>query len=165
MTSTWISPRLTGETLWQTTIRCTLWRSCMTTRTLWQTPAAICVHNSLPQCSYVSHSWTDSVWSHSISWTYGSSPLAAHTHLHASLVGLCSLSSFDLSTSTGHLTYVPVPMRHDHSTLQSDMHDTLGITSPEPAPIIRAEMQPTLPECMTPVGEDPWYMVSKMDPP
>src|SRR5882724_3833801 len=81
-----------------------------------------------------------SVWSHSISWTYGSSPLAACTRLHASLVGLWSLLSFNLITSTDHLTYVPVLMQHDHLTLWSDMHDTLSITSPKPAPIIRAEM-------------------------
>src|SRR5882724_7747035 len=127
--------------------------------------AAICVHDGLPQYLYASHSWTDSVRSHNIGWTYGSSPLAAQTHSHASSVGFRSLSSSDLVTSTGHLTYVPVPMRHDHSTLQSDMHDTLRITSPKPAPIVQAEMQPTLPECMTPIGEDPWYMVSKTDPP
>src|SRR5882724_1275933 len=107
----------------------------------------------------MSHSQTDSVWSHSISWTCGSSPLAACTHSHASLVGLWSLSSSDLITSTGHLTYIPVPMRHDHSTLWSDTHDTSRITSPEPAPIVRAEMQSALPECMTPIREDPWYMV------
>jgi len=35
-------------------------RSCMTTWTLSQTLAAICVHNSLPQYLYTSHSWTDS---------------------------------------------------------------------------------------------------------
>jgi len=34
------------------------------------------------QYSYASHSWTDSVWSHRIGSTYGSSPLAACTHLH-----------------------------------------------------------------------------------
>src|SRR5882724_6115330 len=38
----------------------------------------------LPWYSQVSHSWTDSVKSHSISWTHGSSPLAAHTCSHAS---------------------------------------------------------------------------------
>src|SRR5882724_506320 len=51
----------------------------------------------------------NSVQSHSISWTYGSSPLAAHTHLHASSVGLWSLLLSDLITSTGHLTYILVP--------------------------------------------------------
>src|SRR5882724_155101 len=137
----------------------------MTTQTLWQTSEAVCVHDGLPLYLYASHSWTDSVRSYSIGWTYGSSPLAAQTHLHASSVGLWSLSSSNLVTSTGHPTYIPVPMRHDHLTLQSDMHDTLRIASPEPAPIVRAEMQPTLPECMAPVREDPWYMVSKMDPP
>src|SRR5882724_9220765 len=108
----------------------------MTTLTLWQTLAAICVHGDLPWCSYMSHSWTDGVQSHSIGWTYGSSPLVANTRSHASSVGLWSLSLSDLVTSTGHPTYIPVPTQHDHSTLWSDMHDTSRITSPEPAPII-----------------------------
>jgi len=34
------------------------------------------------------------------------------------------------------------------------MHDTLRIISSEPAPIVQAEMQSSLPECMTPTGED-----------
>src|SRR5882724_7411842 len=108
----------------------------MTTLTLWQTLAAICVHGDLPWCSYMSHSWTDGVQSHSIGWTYGSSELTACTCLHAPSVRLWSLSSSDLITSIGHLTYVQVPMQHDHLTLWSDMHNTLRITSPEPAPII-----------------------------
>src|SRR5882724_4827039 len=165
MTSTQIPPWLISQTLWQTTIGCTPCRSCMTTRTLLQTLAAICVHDGLPQYLFMSHSWTDSVWSHSIGWTYGSSPLAAQTRLHTSSVGLWSLSSSDLVTSTGHPTYILVPTRHDHLTLQSDMHNTLRIASPEPAPIVRAEMQPTLPKCLAPVREDLWHMVSKTDPP
>src|SRR5882724_9246650 len=32
--------------------------------------------------THMTHSWTDSVQSHGIGWTYGSSPLAAHTCLH-----------------------------------------------------------------------------------
>src|SRR5882724_11328369 len=124
----------------------------MTTRTLWQTLAAVCVHDSLPRYLYASRSWTDSVRSYSIGWTYGSSPLAAQTCAHTSSVGLWSLSSSDLVTSTGHPTYVLVPTRHDHLTLQSDMHNTLRSTSPKPAPIVQAEMQPTMPKCMTPVG-------------
>jgi len=48
-------------------------RSCTTTQTLWQTLAAIHVHDHLPWYSHVSHSWTDSVRSNGTSWTYGSS--------------------------------------------------------------------------------------------
>src|SRR5882724_3815593 len=115
--------------------------------------------------THMTHSWTDSVQSHGIGWTYGSSPLAAHTCSHASLVGIQSMSSSNLVISIGHLTYVLVPIQHEHSTLWSNIHDTLRITSPKPDPIVQAKMQPALPECMTPVGEDPWYMVSKTDPP
>src|SRR5882724_10538752 len=65
-------------------------------------------------------------------WTYGSSPLTAHTCLYASFVGLQSLSS-NLAISIGHPMYILVPMQHDHSTLWPDMHDTLRITSPKPS--------------------------------
>src|SRR5882724_11818080 len=103
----------------------------------------------------MSHPWTDGVQSYSISWTYGSSPLAAHTHSHTSLFGFQSMSSSDLAMSIGHPTSSPVPPSHDHSTLWSDLDDTSRITSPKPAPIVRAEMQPALPECMTAAREDP----------
>ena len=82
----------------------------------------ICVQDSLPQHSHVSHSWTDSVRSHGLSQTYGSSPLAACTHLYASSVRLQSLSLSNLTTSIGHPAYTPVSMQHGHWTLWSDMH-------------------------------------------
>ena len=66
--------------------------------------------------SHESHSWTDSVRFHCTVWTHSSSPLAAHTCLHASLVRLQSPSS-DLTMSKGHLEYTLVPMQHGHLTL------------------------------------------------
>src|SRR5882724_5129718 len=47
-------------------------------------------HDSVPWYSHKSHSQTDSVRFHCTSWNHGSSPLAAHTHLLASSVGLQS---------------------------------------------------------------------------
>jgi len=67
-------------------------RSCMTTRTLWQTSEAICAHNSLPWYSHVSHSWPDSVRPHHTSQT---KPLITHT--------LYSLVHI--------LDWIPVPVR------------------------------------------------------
>src|SRR5882724_11182332 len=65
--------------------------------------------------------------SHSIGWTYGSSPLAACTCLHTSSFGLQCLLLSDLATTIGHPIYSLVPMQHDHSTLWYDMHNTSRI--------------------------------------
>ena len=54
--------------------------------------------------------------------------------------------------------------QHDCSTLWSDTHNTWRITPTEPAPIIQAEMQTALPECMTPIRENPWYIWIHCDP-
>jgi len=98
--------------------------------------------------SHESHSWTDSVRFHCTVWTHSSSPLAAHTRLHASLVRLQSPSS-DLTMSKGHPAYNLVPMQHGHLTLWSNMHHDQKIILAEP------RLQPALPEYMTPVIEDP----------
>ena len=46
-------------------------RSCMSTQDFWQTSAAFCSHDSLPQYSHMSHSLTDSVRPHFIGQMWG----------------------------------------------------------------------------------------------
>jgi len=99
---------------------------------------AVCVHDGLPQYSYVlTHGQT--VSGHRIGWTYSSSPLAARlARLHPQLdSGPCLIR------------------------LESNTHDTLRIA--HPSLLLLSEPRCSLPaECMAPIGEDPWYMVSKM---
>jgi len=132
-----------------------LCKSCTTTWTLWQTLAAICVHNGLlSACTHLTHGHMVSS-PISLAKTYGSSPLAAHTHLHTSgctLVPVIIQPHYINRSSDIH------PSTYAKWSLDpvSDMHDTLRITSPEPAPIIWAEMQPTLPKCMNTQQRRPW---------
>jgi len=89
--------------------------------------------------SYTSSLMTDSVKSHSIGWTYCSSPLAACTHSHASSVRLRPCHH-PTHYSIGHPVYVPghiAPTTH----LWSDMHDTSRITSPEESSYCLSKMQ------------------------